>query len=155
MSILALELEAKLLSLLHELVPNASVAGIIVNPDNRPIAEGFARVAQKAERTFGMVVHVLNARSDEEIDAAFAALQRLRAGALVVGADPLFETRRDRLVTLAARQALPALYFDRVFALAGGLASYGADLDDASRRLASTSDGFSAARSPRSCPSYS
>ena len=133
-SIHALELEPKLVSLLHELVPKVVVAGILVNPDNRPLAEGYVRAAREATRTFGMELHVLNARTDDQIDAAFAALTKLRVGALVVSPDPFFETLRDRLVALAARHALPTLYFQREFVTAGGLASYGADLDDAYRQ---------------------
>jgi putative ABC transport system substrate-binding protein len=132
-SIRTVELEAKLLSLLHELVPRATVAGILVNPGN-PSAESYMSAAQDAIRAFGTEFHVLNARTDGQIDAAFAALSRLRAGALLVGADPFFETRRERLVALAARDAVPTLYFTREFAVAGGLASYGADIDAAYRQ---------------------
>jgi putative ABC transport system substrate-binding protein len=133
-SIRAVELEPKLMSLLHELVPKATVAGILVNPGNRPLAEAYVRAAQDAARTFGMKLHVLDARSDDEIGAAFAALPKLPAGALVVSPDPFFETRRDGLIALAARYALPTLYFEREFVIAGGLASYGADLADAYRQ---------------------
>jgi ABC-type uncharacterized transport system substrate-binding protein len=132
-SIRTVELGAKLLSLLHELVPSARVAGILVNPRNRS-AESYVSAAQEATRALPMEFHVLNARTDGEIDTAFAALSRLRAGALLVGADPFFETRRERLIALAARDAVPTLYFTREFATAGGLASYGADINDAYRQ---------------------
>ena len=112
-SIRALELVEKLLSVLHELVPKAVAAGVLVNPDNRPIAEGYERAAQDATRTPGMKLHILYARTDSEIDAAFAALSKLHAGALLVSSDPFFESRRHQLIALAARQALPTLYFQR------------------------------------------
>jgi putative ABC transport system substrate-binding protein len=133
-SIRSVELEMKLLSVLHELVPQATVAGILVNPGNAPAAQGYVRAAPAASRTLGMELHVLNAGTDVEIDAAFATLAKLRAGALLVGADPFFETRRSRLIALAAREAMPTLYFAREYAVAGGLASYGADIDDAYRQ---------------------
>ena len=82
-----------------------------------------------------MELHILYARTDPEIDAAFAAVAKLHAGALLVASDPFFESRRHRLITLAARQALPTLYFQREFVIAGGLASYGANLDDAYRQI--------------------
>jgi len=133
-SIRTIELDTKLLSLLHELVPRATVAGILVNPGNVPMTQGYTRAVQDTSPALGMQFHILAAGTDGEIDAVFAALAKLRAGALLVGADPFFESRRDRLVALSARERLPTLYYTRDFAVAGGLASYGASIDAAYRQ---------------------
>jgi putative ABC transport system substrate-binding protein len=133
-TIRSVELGIKLLSLVHELVPKATVVGILVNPGNATVAQSYVRAAPEASRTLGIEVQILNASTDAEIDAAFATLAKLRAGALLVGTDPFFETRRSRLIALAARDAMPTLYYAREFAVAGGLASYGADIDEAYRQ---------------------
>ncbi len=92
---------------------------------------------QSAARARGLDLHVLNASTERDFDAVFANLVELRAGALVIAADPFFTTRHDQLAALAARHAVPAIYENREFAVAGGLMSYGASLTDAipSRRL--------------------
>src|SRR5437870_2565201 len=100
------ELVAKRLELLHQLVPKASVIAMIMNPANT-FAEPRARKVQEAARSFGLQLHVLRARgrTAQEIDAAFATLAQLRAGALLVDSDPFFNGRRDQFVALAARYA--------------------------------------------------
>src|SRR5258706_10262497 len=126
------ELTAKRLELLSELVPQAGVIALLVNPNNAN-AERVIRDVQEAARTKGLQLHFLKARSEREIDTAFASLVQLHAGALVVGADPFLSTRRERLVALASRHAVPAIYAWREFAASGGLISYGASLTSAYR----------------------
>jgi putative ABC transport system substrate-binding protein len=123
-AILVGELTPKRLELLSELVPQAGVIALLVNP-NSPEAEPIIRGAQEAARVKGVPLPVLKAGTDGEIDAAFASLAQLHAGALVVGADPFFLSRREHLVALAARYATPAIYGGRPFATSGGLISYG------------------------------
>jgi putative ABC transport system substrate-binding protein len=126
-SIMGAELMPKRLELLSELVPEAKVIALLVNPNNRA-AEPKIRDVQQAAHTKGVQLPVLKATTEGEIDAAFAALVQQQAGALVVGADPFFNTRREQLVALAARHAIPAIYQVREFAAAGGLISYGASI---------------------------
>ena len=128
------ELEAKRLGLLHDLLPAASVIAHLVNP-NYPPAEFNIREVAAAARIVGRQVVLLKASSENDIDAAFATISKMRAGALFVGTDPFFNSRRDQIVTLAARQALPAIYPQREFAAAGGLMSYGASITDTYRRI--------------------
>ena len=128
------ELAAKRLNLLHELVPTAAVVAVLVNPSNPATTEAETRSLRDAARSRGLQMHVLGASSESEIDAAFRTLVQFRAGALVVGADPFFEIRRDQIVALAARHAVPAIYTWREFAAAGGLMSYGTDLADTMRQ---------------------
>jgi putative ABC transport system substrate-binding protein len=131
-SILGVELDAKRLELLHELVPKATAIALIMNP-NTPTAESQAREAQEAARSFGQL-HVLRASTAQEIDAAFASLEQLRAGALLVGTSSFFNVRREQFVALAARHAVPAIFELREFVTAGGLMSYGRSLSEAWRQ---------------------
>ena len=121
------ELTTKRFALLAELVPRARVVALLVNP-NSPNAERAARDVQEAARTNGLELHVLKARSESEIDAAFAALVQVHAGALVVAADPFLSSRREQIVALASRSAVPAIYSWREFAASGGLITYGPSL---------------------------
>ncbi len=121
------ELTAKRLELLSELVPQAGVIALLVNPNNTT-AERTTRDVQEAAHTKGLRLHVLKASSESEIDTAFASLVQLHAGALIVGADPFLSTRRERLVALASRHAVPAIYAWREFVAIGGLISYGSSL---------------------------
>jgi putative tryptophan/tyrosine transport system substrate-binding protein len=100
----AFELGAKRPELLHELVPKATVIALLVNPD-APRAESSARQTQEAARSLGQQMHVLRARTERDIDAAFATLVQLRADALLVASDPFFNVRREQIVGLAARHA--------------------------------------------------
>jgi putative ABC transport system substrate-binding protein len=128
-------LGAKGLGLLHELVPNAAVIALMVNP-NTPESAHTPRDVQEAARTLGRQLLVLNASDPSEIDTAFATMRQRRAGALLVSGDPFFSTRRQQIVALAARDAIPAMYFNREFVADGGLMSYGNDVADAYRRTA-------------------
>jgi putative ABC transport system substrate-binding protein len=131
-SFVADELTAKRLELLSELVPRAAVIALLVNPNNAN-TERVIRVEQEAARTKGLQLHVLKAGSESEIDSAFASLVQLHVDALVLGADPFLSGRRGRLVALASRHAVPAIYAWREFAHSGGLISYGASLTSAYR----------------------
>jgi putative tryptophan/tyrosine transport system substrate-binding protein len=113
-------------------MPAASSFALLENPGN-PAADANAREAQIASRVLGVRVLVLNTSSLSEIDGAFAALVERRPGALLVGADPIFLTWRDRFLALAARYALPAIFANREFVEAGGLMSYGPNVFDAFR----------------------
>jgi putative ABC transport system substrate-binding protein len=121
LAFLNVELMAKRLELLSELVPQAGVIAPLVNPTN-PLTEPMIRDVQEAARAKRVQFHALKASSESEIDTAFASLVELHAGALVVGADPFFYSRRDQLLALAAHHAVPAMYYLREFVAAGGLA---------------------------------
>jgi putative ABC transport system substrate-binding protein len=122
--LMSTELEAKRLELLREAVPKADAFAMFVNPTS-PNAEYGIRIAQEVERATGRKVHILNASSERDIDAAFAGLARLQVGGLLVGSDAFFNTRRDQLVALAAHYRVPAMYDRREFPVDGGLMSYG------------------------------
>jgi len=126
-------LEPKKLELLHELVPKAGVIGVLVNPTN-PNTETVSKSVEAAARALGLEIYTVNATTERDIDTAFAAIVRRGVGALLVGNDPFFTDRRDQLVALAARYALPALYSLRESVVAGGLASYGNSITDAHRQ---------------------
>ena len=128
------ELMPKRLELLSELVPQASVIALLVNPDN-PGTEPMIRDVQEAARAKPVQLRVLRASTESEIDTAFAALAQVQAGALVLAADPFFGQRRDQLVALAARHAVPAIADWRGFAGAGGLISYGTSFTDSVRQV--------------------
>ena len=121
-------LGAKRLGLLRELAPGPEVIALLVDPD-KPVGRVQIRDVQEAARALGQSLVVLDGGSDEKIEAAFAALAPQRVGALLVGADPFFDTRRERLVALAAQHRVPAIYPFREYAL-GGLMSYGTSVTD-------------------------
>jgi putative tryptophan/tyrosine transport system substrate-binding protein len=127
-SSLAIELMPKRLELLSELAPQASVIGLLVNTINNPSAEHIIRVAQEAARAKGVQLQILKASSESEIDAAFATLDQLHAGAGIVVAALFFGSRLEQLVALASRHAVPAIYPSRTFVTSGGLISYGPSL---------------------------
>jgi putative ABC transport system substrate-binding protein len=121
------ELGAKALALLHELVPSAATVGFLENPNN-PLDDLTTRDVLAAAPVIGLKVQILKAGTDDELDAAFVSLIQARTGALRVGGDPFFINRIERLVTLAARHAIPTIYSFRDFVVAGGLMSYGTNL---------------------------
>ena len=129
------DLGAKLLALLHELVPRATIIGLLVNPNNPNIAELTTKSLQVAARTLGLEIHVLHASADHDFDTVFATLVQLRAGALVIGPDPYFITRGEQLGALAFRHAIPTICPYREFAAAGGLMSYGTNIPNLFREV--------------------
>src|SRR3954452_1868182 len=131
-SFLGEELNPKRLELLSELLPQASVIALLVNPNNES-AERIKRDVQEAARAKSVQLAVVTASAEDEIDIAFASLVDARAGALVLSGGPLFYGRREQLVTLAARHSVPVIYYRREFVAEGGLISYGASLTDAYR----------------------
>ncbi len=119
------EVEPKRLELLHELLPTATVIGLLVNPTNPQLANPTSKNLQEAAGRLGLEMPVLNASSARDFENVFAQLARLRAAALVIGADPLFSSRQELLAEQAVRHGMPACYQYREFAAAGGLFSYG------------------------------
>jgi putative tryptophan/tyrosine transport system substrate-binding protein len=133
---LAVELGAKQLDVLHELVPTARIIALLVNPTSPNRADTLSRELQTVARIRGLELHVIQASSESDLDAAFATLPGLRADALVVGADPFFNSRPQQLATLAARQGVPTMYPYRDYVAAGGLISYGDSVTDLYRKVA-------------------
>jgi putative ABC transport system substrate-binding protein len=134
-AILTVELEAKRLQLLHELVPAAAAIAFLANPTNPAATERETRYLENAARSLGLQLHILPASTASEIDAAFGTLAELRAGALVVSTDPLFTNHRAQIIALTARHAVPAIYDYIEYPVAGGLMSYGPDLADSYRQV--------------------
>jgi ABC-type uncharacterized transport system substrate-binding protein len=130
-----LELAAKRLELLRELVPGATRAAVLVNPANPANAETTLLAVPSAARAMGLQIQVLNASSSPEIDAAFGTFVRERPDALFVGGDPFFTSRRIQLVHLATRHAVPATFPNRDYPAVGGLMSYGSSITDAYRQV--------------------
>jgi putative ABC transport system substrate-binding protein len=131
----------KRLGLLREILPNSAIIGVLVNPSDPITANNEMNDMRGAARSVGQQIEILQASSEREIEAAFASLIDMRANALVVAPDSLFATQAHQLIALAARHAIPALYWRREFAQAGGLISYGSNLGDALHTM-----GFYAAR---------
>jgi putative ABC transport system substrate-binding protein len=128
------QLGAKHVQLLHELVPTAAAIALLVNPANSTQTEAQTQQTEAAAHRVGLRLHVVHASTASDFDKAFAMLAAQRADALIVGGDPFFTSQRERLVTLAARQALPVVYNLREFVAAGGLMSYGSSITDAYRQ---------------------
>ena len=126
----------KRLELIRELIPSLNVLAILSNPNN-PNAGDHLNEIQEAARSIGQQIDVFHAGDEGEIDAAFASLAQHRDGALLVADDPWLYVRRDQLVALAARHAVPASYNARLFVVAGGLMSYGSDISDNYRKAGS------------------
>ena len=133
-SLMASELIPKRLELLSQLVPQGVVIALLVNPKN-PSAERIVRDVEEAAHAKGVQLPVVKAGTEGEIDAAFATVLQLHADALVVGSDGFFNSRREQLVALAARHAIPAIYELREFVASGGLISYGANLTIAYKQV--------------------
>jgi putative ABC transport system substrate-binding protein len=122
---LNVQIAAKRLELLHELLPKAAIIALLVNPANSVVAATSERELTQATRELGLELHVLRASTEREIDDAFATLAQLRANALIIEADALFISYSKQLAALAARRAMPAIHATRDFVVAGGLMSYG------------------------------
>ena len=133
-SVLFSELVPKLLELLSELVPQTEAVALLVNP-NGADAEPTIRSAQEAARAKRLKLHILKAATGDEIDATFATLSRQKSGGVLIGADPFFSSRSAQLVALAARFAIPTIYFRRQFTEAGGLISYAPSLTASYRQV--------------------
>jgi putative ABC transport system substrate-binding protein len=133
-TILNVELVPKRLQLARELIPAATVVGLLVNPTN-PNAEQVSGEMGAAAQSLGLQVNVVRASTEREIDAAFATLLEGRARALLISPDPFFNTRSEQFAALTLRHALPTIYQYREFAAAGGLMSYGGSITDLYRRV--------------------
>lgn len=144
-------LVAKRFELLRQLVPSVRLIGIIVNPDN-PNAQNDVRDAQDAARTLGVQTYVANIRSEGETEAAFEGLRQQKVGALLVLPDPNFASRRNQIISLAARHSLPAIYFGREFMEAGGLMTYSASITNAYQLAAKYVDRILKGEKPADLP---
>jgi putative ABC transport system substrate-binding protein len=132
-SLVSSGLGAKRLGLLNELIPNAAVLGLLLNPEN-PNAEPEQQDVQQAAITLGKRIVVVNASTESNFAPAFATLAEEKAGGLIVATDPFLLSRRDQIVALAARHSIPTMYQFRQFAISGGLMSYGTDIIGAYRK---------------------
>jgi len=132
---LTAEVGPKRVELLHELAPTATSIALLVNPAAGPLRETILADLQAASRKLGLHFHVLHASAAHDLDNAFATLTQLRAGGLVIGSDPFFNSQSEQLAVLAMRHAVPAIYQYREFAAAGGLMSYGGSLTDMYRQV--------------------
>jgi putative ABC transport system substrate-binding protein len=128
------QMEGKRLGLLRELVPSAALTAVLLNPNN-PNAATQLKDVQEAARALGQQIHILHAGSEAELEAAFATARQVGSGALLVAADPFFNSRRTYIIALAARHAIPAIYEQREHVLAGGLMSYGTNASDGYRQV--------------------
>jgi putative ABC transport system substrate-binding protein len=127
------EAASKRLGLLREISPRAAVIGVLVNPNDPITTKSETNDMRAAARSVGQRIEILQAGSAHDIEMVFASLTAMQVGALVVAPDPFFVTEANRLIVLAARHAVPTLYWRREFAEAGGLMSYGSNLADALR----------------------
>jgi putative ABC transport system substrate-binding protein len=132
-SFFAAEISGKALSLLHEVIPRGAVIALLMNPKNSESAT-WTSSAQRAASALNRQLIVVEASSPSEIDTAFATVRQRAAGAILAGGDPFFTARRQQIVALAARDAIPAIYSNRDYVADGGLMSYGNDIPDAYRR---------------------
>jgi putative tryptophan/tyrosine transport system substrate-binding protein len=131
---LGTELMQKLIEKLHEMVPTATVMGALVNPSDPALAEPATKEVQAAGRARGLRIHILQASTPRDIDAAFATLVKVGAGGIVISANAFLFSRRAQIVALALRHAIPAIHYFRDFVAAGGLMSYGPSVTDGYRR---------------------
>jgi putative tryptophan/tyrosine transport system substrate-binding protein len=130
---LAVKVGAKLLELLHEAMPSATIMALLVNPTN-PNAATQSQTLQTADLKLGLQLHVLDASSPGDFAQIFAKWHELRAGALMINQDVLFGAKVEQLAKLSTRHQIPAIYVQRTFAAAGGLMSYGTNQGDVYRQ---------------------
>jgi putative tryptophan/tyrosine transport system substrate-binding protein len=124
-------MESKRLGLLRALIPGVQLIAVLLNPNRQSYQK---RDVEEAAHAIDQQIELLSASNESEIDAAFATATQLRAGAMLVGGDPFFNSQHEKIVALAARHAIPAIYEQREHALAGGLMSYGTNLSEAYRQ---------------------
>ena len=136
MALFSASLGTKRLELMKELMPNAGVIGYLLNPADQKKSEIETKSVVAAAGALGIDVRILNAKSESELETVFAGLQGMRIRALVVSVEPFFDSQRERIVGLAARYAVTAIYAWREYVLAGGLMSYGTDLPESYRQAA-------------------
>ena len=134
-TLLGVELGPKQLELLYDLVPTATIMALLVNPTSPALAETQSQDLQAAAFKLGLQLHILHASTDGDFDRVFATLAELRTGGLVIGADAFFTSRARQLAELAASRSLPAIYWQREYAKAGGLMSYGTSYADLYRQV--------------------
>jgi ABC-type uncharacterized transport system substrate-binding protein len=133
MSAFNADLAAKRIELMRQLIPNADSFAYLVNPSNQSVDLESSGVSQAAA-SLGLQVHMLNAKTEDDLTTAFAAVTKLKAGGLIVSGDPFFDSRRERLVALSAQNAVASNFAWREYVQAGGLISYGTDLSDSYRQ---------------------
>jgi putative ABC transport system substrate-binding protein len=132
-NLFASAMESKRLGLLRALIPGVQLIAVLLNP-NHPDHAYHLREVKESAAAIGQQIHLLSASNESEIDAAFKTATQLRAGAMLVGSDPFFNSQRDKIIALAVRYSIPAIYEWREFALAGGLMSYGTNISDGYRQ---------------------
>jgi putative ABC transport system substrate-binding protein len=132
---LNLEIGPKRLELLHSVIPSASVIGLLINPTNPRLAEQNIKSMQSAGKSLRLEMHVLHASTEDEFGAAFEELKKIRAGGLLIAADPFFSSHVKQLAALSIRHAVPSVYQFREFAIAGGLLSYGTSFTQSFRTV--------------------
>jgi putative tryptophan/tyrosine transport system substrate-binding protein len=147
------QMEGKRFGLLHELVPTAALIGVLLNQTRMP-AESQLNDVQEAARAIGQQIHIVHASNERDLTAAFTTLAQVRVGALLVAADPFFNSRRDIIVELGARYAIPAIYEQREFVVAGGLMSYGTSLRDGYRQAGIYTGRFLKGEKPADLPIF-
>jgi putative ABC transport system substrate-binding protein len=152
-SLLTTAPEAKRLGMLHELVPSATVIGVLINP-NYQQADAQAREVREAVRSVDSRIEIAYAGNDRELESSFATLAQQHSAALLVTADPFFDTRRDRIIALAAQFKLPAIYQFREYAVAGGLMSYGISLAAGYRQVGDYAGQILKGAKPADLPIY-
>jgi putative ABC transport system substrate-binding protein len=148
---LNVELAPKRLELLHELVPNATIVALLVNPTS-PAAENQSKDLQAAARMLGLQTHVLYASAERDFDLVLSTFIQLKAGALLIVSDPFFDSRSEQLAALTVRHAVPTIFQFREFAAAGGLMSYGGSNTDAYRLMGGYSGRILKGEKPADLP---
>jgi putative ABC transport system substrate-binding protein len=146
------EVGPKRLELLHEAVPSATTIAVLVNPTNATSAEALAKDARTAAETLGLKLHVIHAAAESEFDAVFAKVAEAGAGALMIGPDNFLTSHSEQLASLALRYAVPAIFSQREFVVAGGLMSYGGSITESNRLAGAYAGRLLKGESPAELP---
>jgi len=146
------ELGPKQLQLLHEVVPTARKIALLVNPTSPAFSEPLSRLLQAAARSLALELHVLNASTERDLETAFASLQQLQVGALVIASDPFLNSHSEQLAALALRYAMPTMHQFREFPAAGGLMGYGGSITDSYRLVGEYSGRILKGEKPANLP---